>query len=301
MDIIDRIRAFNRFYTAWLGVLDRNFLQSGLGLTEARVLYELGRPEPPAARAMAAGLGLDEGYLSRILKRFAAAGWLDRRPDPEDARRARLGLTAAGTAALADLRARSRAAIGSQIAGLSAGDAGRLTGAMAEMRALLGDTALPPVTLRDLGPGDAGWVIERHGALYAENDGFDATFEALVGEIMVAVLRDRDPACERGWIATRGGRRVGCIFCMRDDAETARLRLFLVLPEARGTGLGTRLLDECLDFARGCDYRRLVLWTHESHRAACALYRKRGFRLTDQHDVRSFGQDLVAQNWEIDL
>jgi GNAT superfamily N-acetyltransferase len=158
------------------------------------------------------------------------------------------------------------------------------------------------LTLRDLEIGDAGWLIEQHGVLYARDDGFDATFEALVAEILAAYIRDRDPAHERAFIAVEDGRRLGSVFCVRSgEPGVAKLRLFLLLPEARGKGLGQRLLDACLGFAKGAGYVRLRLWTHESHRAACALYARNGFRLTDSHPVRSFGQDLVEQTWEIDL
>jgi GNAT superfamily N-acetyltransferase len=158
------------------------------------------------------------------------------------------------------------------------------------------------VTFRDLEIGDAGWLIERHAVLYARDDGFDATFEALVAEILAAYIRSRDPATERAFIAVEEGRRLGSIFCVQSgDPGIAKLRLFLLEPEARGRGLGQRLLDACLGFARDAGYDRLRLWTHESHRAACALYARNGFRLTESRPVRSFGQDLVEQTWETDL
>jgi GNAT superfamily N-acetyltransferase len=158
------------------------------------------------------------------------------------------------------------------------------------------------VILRDLRIGDAGWLIERHGVLYARDEGFDASFEALVAEILAAFIRSHDPATERGWIAEEAGRRVGSIFCVQSgDPGVAKLRLFLLIPEARGRGLGQRLLDTCLGFARAAGYRRLKLWTHESHRAACALYARNGFACTASYPVRSFGVDLVEQTWEIAL
>jgi GNAT superfamily N-acetyltransferase len=158
------------------------------------------------------------------------------------------------------------------------------------------------VTLRELEIGDAGWLIERHAVLYARDDGFDASFEALVAEILAAFIRNRDPATERAFIAVEDGRRLGSIFCVQSgEPEVAKLRLFLLDPEVRGRGLGQRLLDACLDFAREAGYRRLRLWTHESHRAACALYARNGFRLTASRPVHSFGQDLVEQTWEITL
>jgi GNAT superfamily N-acetyltransferase len=158
------------------------------------------------------------------------------------------------------------------------------------------------VTLRDLEIGDAGWLIEQHGVLYARDEGFDASFEALVAEILAAFIRDHDPSAERAFVAVEGSRRLGSVFCVRSgEPGVAKLRLFLLVPEARGRGLGQRLLDACVAFARDAGYRTLRLWTHESHRAACALYAKNGFRLTDSRPVRSFGVDLVEQSWEIDL
>jgi GNAT superfamily N-acetyltransferase len=158
------------------------------------------------------------------------------------------------------------------------------------------------VTLRDLEIGDAGWLIEQHGVLYARDEGFDASFEALVAEILAAYIRDHDPSAERAFVAVEGSRRLGSVFCVRSgEPGVAKLRLFLLVPEARGRGLGQRLLDACVAFARDAGYRTLRLWTHESHRAACALYAKNGFRLTDSRPVRSFGVDLVEQSWEIDL
>ena len=157
------------------------------------------------------------------------------------------------------------------------------------------------VILRDLEIGDAGWLIEQHGALYARHEGFDKTFEALVAEILADFIRNHDPTCERGWIAEEDGHRLGSIFCVRLDGETAKLRLFLLVPEARGKGLGKRLLETCMGYARDKGYRRMQLWTHESHRAACALYAAAGWRCTSSKPVHSFGVDLVEQAWDIDL
>ena len=299
MDRIDRIRAFNRFYTRRLGLLERSYLHSGFTLTEVRVLYELGAGELHTARALAQALGLDEGYLSRLLKRFAARGWLARAPDPQDARQVILSLTGDGQAAYKQLAERSRADVGAMIGALDPAGQEALCAAMATTQGLLENPG--EIALRDLQPGDAGWIIGRHGALYARDEGFDASFEALVAEILAAFLKHHDPARERGWIAARGAQRLGSIFCVRLDDETAKLRLFLVEPAARGTGLARRMLDTCMGWARARGYRRMVLWTHESHRAAGALYRKAGFTLTDETPTHAFGQDLVDQSWEIDL
>lgn len=157
------------------------------------------------------------------------------------------------------------------------------------------------IGIRQFTADDADWVVARHGALYAQEAGFDASFEALVGEIVAGFVKSHDPSCERGWIAERGGQRLGCIFCVRLEGTTAKLRLFLLEPETRGAGLGRRLLDTCLGFAKDCGYTRLTLWTHESHRAACALYRARGFTCESSVPVRSFGQDLIEQSWSIDF
>lgn len=300
------LRAFNRFYLKELGLLGRSYLGSGLGVTEVRVLWELGHagPEPLAARALAGRLGLDEGYLSRVLAGFEARGWLVRAADPADRRRRVLALTPAGQAALAPLEVQSRAEVAARLAAIGPAATARLVAGAAAMRAALGDpgVAAEEIAVRDLGPGDAGWVIERHARLYAEEEGFDSSFEALVARILADYLRDRDPACERAFVAWSGGRRLGALFCMKGaEVGEARLRLFLIEPEARGRGLGRRMLRLCLDWAAARGYRRMTLWTHASHRAACALYAEAGFRLTAERAVREFGRDLVDQTWEIGL
>lgn len=304
MDEIEAIRAFNRFYLGALGLLGRGYLGSGLGIAEVRVLWELGHaPVPLAARDLARGLGLDEGYLSRVIAGFAARGWVLREADPADARRRMIRLTPAGRAALAPLEERSRAEMGQRLSRLSPAAAAELAGAAGRMRALLGDPAIlaEPVEIRDLAPGDAGWLIERHAVLYARDEGFDARFEALVAEILAGFIRNRDAERERAFIAWSGGRRLGSVFCVRQSGEVAKLRLFLLEPEARGRGLGRHLLRLCLDWAAARGYRRMVLWTHESHEAACALYARAGFTLTESQATRSFGQEVVEQTWEIAL
>lgn len=299
MDEIDAIRRFNRFYTGRMGLLSQSYLDSGLSLSEVRVLYELSEEGAATARDLALRLGIDEGYLSRIVKRLGARGWIDRRADPADARRRAIALTPAGRAAFAPLVEASRADVRARIGGLAPGAVRAATGAMARLEAALGAIAPERVVLRDLETGDIGWLIERHGALYARDEGFDARFEHLVAEILVDYARTRDPATERAFIAEADGVRLGSIFCVRSgEAGVAKLRLFLLVPEARGIGLGRRLLDACLGFAREAGYERIRLWTHESHRAACALYARNGFALTASKPVRSFGVDLVEQSWE---
>ncbi|WP_347310633.1 bifunctional helix-turn-helix transcriptional regulator/GNAT family N-acetyltransferase [Defluviimonas sp. SAOS-178_SWC] len=300
MDEIDEIRAFNRFYTRELGFLSRSYLGSGLGVGEVRVLYEVAHAAPATARELAERLALDEGYLSRVLKGFERRGWIARHADTGDARRRRITLTAAGGAAMAPLEARSRAEVAARLGKLNAdARAGVLAGAVA-MRRGLGDPDLPapPLTFSDLAPGDAGWIISRHGALYAQDEGYDLSFEGLVAGIVAGFIRSRDPARERAWVARSGELRIGCIFCVRESDDVARLRLFLLEPAARGRGAGRKMLDLCLTFARQAGYTRIVLWTHESHRAACALYASAGFRMTSESPGVAFGQAVVDQTWE---
>lgn len=297
---VDRIRAFNRFYSKQMDLLGRSYLDSGFTLSEVRALHDLAAGDGPTARDLASALALDEGYLSRILKRFRARGWIERHPDPGDARRGRLRLTPAGLAGLTPLRARARDRIEAQIGHLAGPERDALTAAMARIETILAGRAAP-VVLRDLEPGDAGWVIGRHGALYARDEGYDHRFEALVARIVADILSFEHPDQGRGWITDQGGQRVGSVFCVRETADTARLRLFLIEPEARGQGLGRRMLAAAMDWARARGHRRMTLWTHESHRAACALYARAGFRLTASEPGQAFGQSVVDQTWDIDL
>lgn len=303
MDTIDRIRAFSRFYTGRLGLLGRSYLGSGLGMTEVRLLHDLDSPGPHGARGLAQALGLDEGYVSRALAGFERRGWIARVPSQADARRRDVDLTTAGRALAAALKAQSRAAVGQVLAPLPPAVQDEVAAALDRAAALL-SAPLAPHDLRDLAPGDVGWVIGRHGAVYARDEGYDATFEALVARLLADWLDRRDPARERGWIAWRGGVRVGSIFCMAEgpqEPDVARLRLFLIEASDRGTGLAQRMIGDCLDFARTAGYRRMRLWTHESHRAAGRLYARQGFALVSARAARAFGQDVVDQTWERDL
>lgn len=299
MDPIDRLRAFNRLHTARLGLLERSYLGSGLGLTEVRALWEVAHAEPLGARTLAARLGVDEGQMSRTLRRLEERGWIARAADEDDRRRVRLAATEAGREALAPLEARSREALAATLSHLPPGDLSRLADLLDEAGMLIGGPA-PEVELRDLAPGDAGWIVGRHGALYAAEEGFDATFEALVAEILAGFLRDHDPERERAWIAWTGRRRLGSVMVVDDDGR-AKLRLFLLEPDARGRGLGRRLLRTATEWARVRGYREMRLWTHESHRAACALYADEGFACADSRPARSFGRDVVEQVWARDL
>ena len=300
MDRIDAVRAFNRLYLRELGLLDRSYLGSGMGVTEVRVLYELSQGGELTARGLAARLAVDEGYLSRILRGFAARGWLAKHTLPQDRRSHLLGLTDAGKAAMAPLEALSRAEVGARMDAMTADAQDRLVASMADIGRCL-DAKPGAAALRRLQPGDAGWVIARHAELYALEEGYDASFEVLVAGILAEFLQGHDPEREAGWIAWQDGLRQGSIFCVRQSDEVAKLRLFLLEPRARGRGLGRQMLDHCLDFARARGYRRIVLWTHASHRAACALYQARGFVMQQESPAQAFGQDVIDQTWAMEL
>ena len=300
MDTTDKVREFNRFYTRQIGLVERNYLGSGLSLSELRVLYELGQPNPPTARQLAGQLGLDEGYLSRILAGFTKKGWLTRLPDPTDRRVSMLLLSDIGQGQADTFVGEARGRIGEMLSGLDGIDRVDLVDAMDGIQSLLSGQG-HAVTLRDLQPGDSGWLIQQHAELYQQEQGFDGSFEALVAEILTDFIRNNDPKLERAFIAERNGQRLGSVFCTRKDAQTAKLRLFLLVPQARGLGLGHLLMEACLAFARARGYKRMVLWTHNSLGAACALYAKFGFEITSEEEIDEFGVKLVSQNWEIAL
>ena len=298
---IAAIRRFNRFYTSTIGVVQDKLLHSRFTLAEARVLYELADRGRSTAAEIARDLRLDAGYLSRILRRFERDGLLARLPAP-DRRQALLSLTAAGRAAFAPLDAGSRAEIGSLIGALPEPAQVELVQAMERIGRALGaksDHAKP--ALRTHRPGDIGWVVSRHGALYAEEYGFDETFEALVADVAGGFLQAHDPARERCWIAERDGTNVGCIFLVRQSDAIGKLRLLIVEPSARGLGVGRELVAACVGFAREAGYRRISLWTQDILVAARHLYAEAGFRLVQSEPHRSFGVDLVGENWELDL
>jgi DNA-binding MarR family transcriptional regulator/GNAT superfamily N-acetyltransferase len=303
---IAAVRSFNRFYTQKIGVLEEGLLSSAFSLTEVRVLYELAHAPAAAtqgASALAATLGIDRGYLSRILQSFEKRGLVRRKPAPKDLRRSALALSSRGRKALARLEARARSDVEHMLRALDAGEQRRLIGALRDIERLLGrrDMPPPPVVLRTPEPGDIGWVVHRHGVLYAREYGYDADFEALVATIAGEFVQKFDPRSERCWIAERGGQIVGSVFVVRKSAKVAKLRLLLVEPSARGAGLGKQLVDECLRFARRRGYRKMVLWTQSELTAARAIYRRSGFRLVDSHPHRSFGRKLVAETWELAL
>jgi DNA-binding MarR family transcriptional regulator/GNAT superfamily N-acetyltransferase len=301
-EAVKAVRRFNRFFTRRIGVLDP-YLGSALSLTDVRVLYELAHRPGVVARDLMHDLGLDAGYLSRILKRFEAAGWLTRSPSPVDARQSLLALTETGHAAFAPLQQRSRDEAAALLQPLPPGPRQQLVDAMARVEALLAGTptATRQVVLRDPVPGDIGWVVQQHGALYAREYGWDMRFEALVAGIAADFVRKFQPAWEKCWIAELDGERVGAIFVVRKSATTAQLRMLILTPQARGLGLGARLTDECIAFARAKGYRKMVLWTNSCLTAARAIYAKRGFRLVKSEPYEGFGQQLVGETWELRL
>jgi DNA-binding MarR family transcriptional regulator/GNAT superfamily N-acetyltransferase len=300
---VEAMRRFTRFYTRRIGVLHEGLLGSPLSLTEARVVYEIAHHETTTAGELARDLGLDPGYLSRLLKGLDARGLIERRPSESDARQIILSLSSAGEESFAVLNARSRAEVGAMLETLAPADQARLVESMATISALLGEQPprRAPIILRPHQPGDIGWVIQRHGTLYAQEYQWDETFEALVAEIAAQFLRDFDPQREHCWIAERDGDNVGCVFLVRQSDAVAKLRLLLVEPAARGCGLGKRLVEECIRFARRKGYRRITLWTNDILTAARAIYVQAGFRLVDEEPHHSFGHDLVGQNWELEL
>jgi DNA-binding MarR family transcriptional regulator/GNAT superfamily N-acetyltransferase len=299
---ITAVRAFNRFYTTLIGVVSEGLLETPYSLTEARVLFELAQRDLSEVTGLRRSLDLDAGYLSRILSRFEADGLIRRERSAEDGRRQVAGLTERGRTVYGELDARSGDQIRRILAGLPEPDQRRLVGAMAAIEQILGGRPSPDLcVLRPFGPGDFGWVIQRHGAVYAAEYGWDATFEALVARVVAEYAHEHDPAREAAWIAEVSGRPVGSIFCVRADDVTAKLRLLLVEPEARGLGIGAALVDECVRFARATGYETLTLWTNDVLTAARRLYERAGFTCTKADPYRGFGHALVGEDWVLRL
>ena len=300
---IEATRRFTRFYTQRMGVLERKLLHSPFSLSEARVLYEVAHHEETTAAELRGELQLDAGYLSRILSGFERRGLIEKRPSDTDGRSSRLRLSVHGQDAFATLNARSHRKTATMLDGLGQTDRARLLEAMATIEDLLG--ARPPrrvpYILRPHRPGDMGWIVRCHAALYAEEYGWDESFEALVAEIVAKFLREFDPAKERCWIAERDGENVGSAMLVKDSDKVARIRLVLVVPGARGLGVGRRLVEECLDFARRAGYRKVTLWTNDILHAARRIYQAAGFRLVEENPHHSFGHDLIGQTWDLDL
>ncbi|WP_213774159.1 helix-turn-helix domain-containing GNAT family N-acetyltransferase [Bradyrhizobium sp. dw_78] len=302
-DQIAAVRAFNRFYTRKLGVLDQQLLKSPFSLSEARVLYELAQRGDLAAKEIGIELGLDPGYLSRIIQKFEEDGLITRTPLASDRRQHQLSLTAKGRQAFAKLDHLSQEQVASMLDELPAIARRRLTGAMSAIESLLGASPAAPrsAILRDPRPGDMGWVVQSHGALYASEYGFDSTFEGLVADIAAKFLTSFDASRERCWIADSDGAQVGSVFLVKDSDTVAKLRLLLVDPAARGQGLGQRLVTECIGFARQCGYRRITLWTQSILLAARKIYQDAGFVLVASEPHRGFGQSLIGETWELKL
>jgi DNA-binding MarR family transcriptional regulator/GNAT superfamily N-acetyltransferase len=303
-DQISAVRAFTRFYTGKIGVLGQQLLKSPYSLSEARVLYELANRENPSAKEIASELDLDPGYLSRIVQKFEDDGLLTRKPLPADRRQHQLSLTAKGRQAFAKLDRSSHDNVADMLATLRDTDRQRLTGAMAAIELLLGpsgDVSPATATLREPRPGDMGWVVRSHGALYASEYGWDSSFEALVAEIVAKFLNSFDASRERCWIAELDGAEVGSVFLVRHSDDVAKLRLLLVDPAGRGQGLGQRLVSECVAFARACGYRKITLWTQSILVAARRIYQDAGFVLVASEPHRSFGQSLIGETWELEL
>jgi len=302
---VEAARRFNRFYTRQIGVLREGAYKSPFSLTEVRVLYELAHRDQPTATALGRELGLDAGYLSRILRGFERRGLVLKTRSAADGRQSHLSLTAQGRKIFAPLNARSHDEVAALLERLSPVAQARVVGAMQTIERLLGNRAevAPPAgyLLRSPQPGDLGWVVHRHGAVYAQEYGYDERFEALVAEIVAQFVQRYNAKRERCWIAEQGGEVVGSVFLVERSKTVAQLRLLLVEPQARGSGLGTRLVSECVRFARQTGYRKITLWTQSELGAARRLYQAAGFRLVGKEKNHSFGKNLVSETWELDL
>jgi DNA-binding MarR family transcriptional regulator/GNAT superfamily N-acetyltransferase len=302
MHAADAIRDFNRFYTRQIGLLDQGFLGSPFTLTEVRVLYELAHRDHATATEIARELSLDPGYLSRLLKKLERQGHLDRGRDATDGRQRPLRLTRTGRRVFDGLDRESARQISAMIAPLGPGQVSELVGSMQAVRRLLQAGAPESAySLRPLQIGDIGWITHRQGLLYAQEHGWDVSYEGLVAEILGGFVRNFDPARENAWVAERQGAIAGSVFLVRESATVAKLRLLYVEPGARGLGIGRHLVDACIDFAREKGYRTLRLWTNDVLLSARRIYQAAGFRLMKEERHHSFGKDLVGQTWELAL
>jgi DNA-binding MarR family transcriptional regulator/N-acetylglutamate synthase-like GNAT family acetyltransferase len=300
---VESVRCFNRFYTRQIGVLNEHLLKSPFSLAEGRIIYELAQREKATATELRGELGLDAGYLSRLLADFKKRGLIARKPAEADGRQSLIRLTEKGQNAFAQLNAQSRNQIEAMLDQLSPSDQNRLIEAMRAIERLLG--AQPeqkvPYIIRPHQPGDMGWVVHRHGVLYNEEYGWDEQFEALVAEIVARFIQNFDAKRERCWIAERNGEIVGSVFLVKKSQTVAQLRLLLVEPSARGMGIGKRLVNECVRFARPTGYKKIILWTQSVLGAARHVYQEAGFQLVHEGPHHSFGHDLVEQTWELKL
>ena len=297
--LTERVRRFNRFYTQEIGVLQEGLLESPFSLAEARVIYEIAHGEGATAAAIGKGLRLDPGYLSRIVKKLRGRGLL-KQLAAQDRRARMLALTPKGRRAFERLDRQSHEDIAAKLKRLAPERQLELVGALESAQRLLGDAPeeQAPFILRPHRPGDMGWVVQRHGEIYAQEYGWNERFEALVAEIAAHFIQHFDPKRERCWIAERRGVRTGSVFLVCKSATVAKLRLLLVEPEARGFGLGKRLVQECLAFAKQAGYRKVTLWTNSVLTAARRIYESEGFELVEETPNRDFGPELTAQTWE---
>lgn len=297
---VQSVRRFNRFYTRQIGLLSEGVYNSPLSLTEVRVLYELAYRTQPTAAELGKDLALDAGYLSRILARFRKQGLIARTPSPADARQNLLHLTARGRKVFKPLDSRSSEEVAAMLSQLADSDQKRLTHAMHEIEQLLGSRTAGQgsYVLRNHQPGDIGWIVHRHGVLYWKEYGWDERFEALVAEIAAKFVQNFDPKGERCWVAEKDHEPVGSVMLVKESKDIARLRLLLVEPKARGLGIGARLVDECINFARRAGYQKITLWTQSVLTAARRIYQKAGFEVVHEEGHCEFGYDLVSETWE---
>lgn len=301
-DHVERVRGFNRFWTTRIGLLQAGLLDTPYSLTEARVVFELAQQASIELVALRRLLGLDPGYVSRIVARLRDEDVVDTTASPQDARRIVLALTGKGQQVYSDLDRRSAEQVATMLGALGQDEQRRLVAAMGTIEKVLSPLSdIEPYLIRPLLPGDLGWVVQRHGALYAAEYGWDQSFEALVARVVADYVDDHDPKRDNAWIAEIDGEPVGCVFCVDRDPETAQLRILLVDPRARGLGIGARLVTECIRFARRAGYSKMMLWTNDVLVSARRIYEAAGFQLTHEAPHHSFGHDLVEQVWELDL
>jgi DNA-binding MarR family transcriptional regulator/GNAT superfamily N-acetyltransferase len=303
MDTIAEVREFNRFYTRWVGALDRHHLGTSFSLAEARVLYEIAHRPGLLARDIRQQLGLDAGYLSRMLKRFEADGLIQREP-AADGRASALKPTLVGLTIFGELDRKAAERIRDAIGGLSDQERAKLTAAMALILRLTSKEAAREkgkVVLREPKSGDYGWAIERHGVVYQMQFGWGTRFEGLVAELFGKFAINHDPTRERCWIAELDGVRIGCVFVVQREPKLAQLRCLLVEPEARGKGVGAALVNECISFARSAGYESMMLWTQKGLDSARKIYEAAGFKLVEEQPHEDFGVPLIGQNWEMAL
>jgi DNA-binding MarR family transcriptional regulator/GNAT superfamily N-acetyltransferase len=300
---VEAIRRFNRFYTRKIGVLQEGFLGSAFSLTQGRVLYEIAHREKPTAAAVGAELGLDAGYLSRILRGFKKQRLICAERSEADGRETLLSLTARGRKTIATLDQRSNADVTARLRGVPDGEQRRLVAAMNEIESVLALRIVEsePYILRPHQPGDMGWVVSRQGLLYMQEYGWDEQYEALAAKIAANFIEKFDARRERCWIAERKGEIVGAVFLVKHSKTVAKLRLLHVEASARGLGIGKRLVDECVRFAQPVGYKKITLWTQSILLAARHIYRQAGFRCVGKKQHHSFGKDLVAETWELKL